>query len=327
MILPMTVMAIVCIAATPAAAAETPKGGTVSLVLENDVFYNSDRDYTSGVAIIVVPKDSAPPPWALKFARALPWFPREGSVRHGYAFGQNMYTPADITLVDPPRSDRPYAGWLYATIGLAIETERRFDHLALSAGIVGPASLAEQTQKAVHKLIGSPEPRGWDTQLRNEPGVVLTYQRGWRTLAVDSPDGFDFDLTTHLGGALGNVHTYANTGLTFRYGKNLSVDYGPPRIQPSAPGSIFFAPADKFAWYLFAGIEGRAVARNIFLDGNTFRDSRSVDKEPFIGDLHFGLSFAWRDVRLSYTHVMLTHQFKGQTGRNEFGAISLSIAY
>lgn len=65
-----------------------------------------------------------------------------------------------------------------------------------------------------------------------------------------------------------------------RLGQRLPLDYGPPRIQPSLPGSGFFVPPqDRFGWYLFAGVEGRAVARNIFLDGNTFRDSRSVDKE------------------------------------------------
>ena len=309
-----------------ALASEVVRGGTVNLVVENDVFYNNDRDYTSGVALIVVPQ-GPPPAWAVNIARALPWFPQEGAVRHGYAFGQNMYTPLDITLTDPPRTDRPYAGWLYATIGLGVETDRQLDQLALTVGMIGPASLAEQTQKWFHDVIGSKDPRGWNTQLKNEPGIVLTYQRGWRTLAGPAPGGLELDFTTHVGGALGNVYTYANTGLTLRYGRNLPADYGPPRIQPSAPGSSFFASTEKLGWYLFAGIEGRAVARNIFLDGNTFRDSRSVDKEPLIGDLHVGVTFAWRDVRISYTHVALTREFKGQVGKSEFGAVSLSLSY
>ena len=324
----MASLAIVSLAAwSSAPGADAPKVGTVNLVVENDVFYNNDRDYTNGIAIIWVPKVDAPPDWALAVARWLPWFPKEGTPRHGYAIGQNMYTPRDITLVNPPVTDRPYAGWLYATIGLGLETERQLDQFALSVGMVGPASLADQTQIWVHGITGSPEPRGWHTQLSNEPGIMLTYQRAWRTLLPTSSTGLAFDLTPHLGGALGNVYTYANAGLTLRYGRNLLVDYGPPRIQPSAPGSNFFAPPDKFAWYIFAGIEGRAVARNIFLDGNTFRDSRSVDKEPLIGDLHLGLTFTWKDVRLSYTHVKLTREFKGQLGRSEFGALSLSLLY
>ena len=321
-------LAIVFLAGlSPVLGADAPKGGTVNLVVENDVFYDNDRDYTSGIAAIWIPKVDAPPDWALAIARSIPWFPQEGTPRHGYAIGQNMYTPGDITLADPPLNDRPYAGWLYATIALGLETERQLNQIALTVGMVGPASLVEQTQKWVHDITGSREPRGWHTQLRNEPGILLTYQRGWRMLLPTTPTGLAVDVTTHLGGAIGNVYTYANAGLTLRYGRNLRVDYGPPRIQPSAPGSKFFAPPDKYAWYLFAGIEGRAVARNIFLDGNTFHESRSVDKEPFIGDLHLGVTFTWQEVRVSYTHVALTREFKGQVGRSKFGAVSISISY
>jgi hypothetical protein len=92
------------------------------------------------------------------------------------------------------------------------------------------------------------------------------------------------------------------------------------------PGSGFFIPRHDFGWYLFAGIEGRAVARNIFLDGNTFRDSRNVDKEPLVGDLQYGIAITWRNLRLGYTHVLRTREFKGQGGRrDDFGALSLSL--
>jgi hypothetical protein len=147
-------------------------------------------------------------------------------------------------------------------------------------------------------------------------------------LVAKSLLGVPFDLTPHAGGALGNVFTYANAGVMLRYGKDLPLDYGPPRIQPSVPGSGFFIPQHGFGWYLFSGIEGRVVARNIFLDGNTFRDSRSVDKEPLVGDLQFGIVITWRDLRLSYTHVLRTREFKSQGDRrDDFGALSLSLQF
>ncbi len=31
----------------------------------------------------------------------------------GWAVGQNIYTPTDITAERPDPSDRPYGGWLY----------------------------------------------------------------------------------------------------------------------------------------------------------------------------------------------------------------------
>jgi lipid A 3-O-deacylase len=311
----------------PASGAEPPKVGVFSLVVENDLFYGHDRDYTNGVALFWVPAGERTPGWVLRVAHWLPWFPKEGDVRHGYVLGQNMYTPRDITVARPPLDDRPYAGWLYGTTGLGVESGRQLDQLALTVGVVGPASLAEQSQKLIHRIRGFDEPQGWDTQLGNELGVVLTSQRSWRQLASAHPAGIGFDLTPHVGGALGNVYTYANAGLTMRFGWKLPLDYGPPRIQPSVPGSGLFAAGGGFTWYLFAGYEGRAVARNIFLDGNTLRESRSVDKEPLVGDLQWGAVLAWRRVRASYTHVVRTREFETQVAHDEFGAVSLSMSF
>jgi hypothetical protein len=322
----VAVLLIALFTGSPAYGGEAALSGVMSLIVENDLFYNTDRDYTSGVALVWAPKEDSTPDWAVHVAHWLPWFPKEGPVRHGYLLGQNMYAPSDITIPDPPLDDRPYAGWLYGTIGLGIETGRQLDQLALTLGVVGPASYAEQTQKFVHKIVDdAPQPQGWDTQLRNELGILLTCQRSWREFATTTLVGLDFDLTPHIGGALGNIYTYANAGLTLRYGKSLPVDYGPPRIQPSVPGSVSFELTDKFTWYLFAGFEGRVVAHNIFLDGNTFTDSRSVDKEPFVGDLQWGFVLTWRRARLGYTHVWRTREFENQKEPDQFGSFSISM--
>jgi hypothetical protein len=127
---------------------------------------------------------------------------------------------------------------------------------------------------------------------------------------------------------LGNVFTYANAGLTFRYGKNLPNDYGPPRLQPGMPNSADFSLASSHVgWYLFAGFEGRAIARNIFLDGNSFVSSRSVEKFPFVGDIQFGFVVDWKNMRLSYTHLLRTEEYKTQQSNNDFGALTVGIKF
>jgi len=312
-------------AAFPASCRGAAGNGTLTLVFENDCFYQQDRDYTNGIALIWVPPEEPSPAKASGTARWIPWFPAEGLVRHGYAVGQNIYTPSDITVADPPLDERPYAGWLYLTFGYGVETKRQLNQFAVTLGVVGPASLAEESQSAIHHVTDSAVPQGWDTQIGNELGISLTGQRSWRGLISTTLFGLDLDLTLHLGGAIGNVYTYANAGSMLRYGKGLSLDYGPPRIQPSIQGSGFVARSDRPAWYLFAGCEGRAVARNIFLDGNTFQDSRSVDKEPLVGDLQWGIVLTWRGTRLSYIHVIRTREFKGAPPHDDFGAISLSL--
>jgi hypothetical protein len=193
--------------------------------------------------------------------------------------------------------------------------------------VVGPSAYAEATQETVHELTNSPDPSGWDNQLKDEPAVMLTYERKWRSLYAMSPFGLGVDFTPHLGGSIGNVFTQVVAGGTARIGFDLPQDYGPPRIRPSLPGSDFFVPTRQVSGYLFAGVEGRAVGHNIFLDGNTWKDSHSVDKEHFVGSLQVGAVLTWEDLRLSYTHVIMSEEFKQQQGGDQFGAITLSYRY
>lgn len=308
--------------------AREPANGTFSFVLENDLFYDVDQHYTNGVGFIWVPSRDAPTPdWVRRVSQVVPWFPDQGALRHGYAFGQSMFTPSDTDTANPPLTERPYAGWLYGLVGMGMATGKRLDLLSLTVGVVGPASLAEQTQKTVHELRDIKVPKGWDTQLHNEPGIVLTYQRSLRGLASGRVLGAHLDVTPSWGAAIGNIYTYANAGLMLRLGEQLPDDFGPPRIQPGLLGSAEFKSTQGFNWYLFGGIEGRAVARNIFLDGNTFRDSRGVDKEPLVGDLQFGLVLDWPGMRVSYTHVMRGKEFHTQGSNDEFGSLSVSVKF
>lgn len=317
--------AIVFLICFTAFSEEASMSGELSIVFENDVFFHSDKDYTNGIALFWVPTGKPAPGWLTSIARWMPWFPEDGIIRHGYAIGQNMYTPHDLTLANPPLDDRPYAGWLYLTRGIAVEKDLKFDIFGITVGVVGPASYAEQTQKFIHGLVNTVEPQGWDTQLRNELGFYITYQRTWLELASTTLLGLDLDVAPHLGGALGNVYTYANGGFTLRYGKDLPRDSGPPRVQPSVLGSVFFKPTDRFTWYLFASPEGRFVARDIFLDGNTFKDSRSVEKKPLVGDLQWGIVMTWRKYRLSFTDVFRTKEWETQSYSEHYGSICLSM--
>jgi lipid A 3-O-deacylase len=295
-----------------------------SIVYENDIFGGTDQNYTNGIRLSLLSSEEKTPGWARWMARhALP-LSDNGRKRIGFSLGQNMYTPKDLSRRDLIVDDRPYAGWLYGSFGIVSDDGRRLDNAMLTLGVVGPNSLAGPTQRFVHKVIDSPRPRGWENQLKNEPGVVLTLERKWRSLYEFSPFGVGVDFTPHIAANLGNVYTDASTGATFRLGYDLPADYGPPRIRPSLPGSDFFVPTKTLGGYLFAGFEGRAVGRNIFLDGNTFRDSHSVDKKPLLGSVQAGIALTYGQTRISYTHVVVTREFDEQENAQQFGAVSLS---
>ncbi|MDA1072214.1 MAG: lipid A deacylase LpxR family protein [Proteobacteria bacterium] len=309
--------------------AELP-GSVITLQVENDVFTTSDDgQYTHGMQAewLSAPGDVAD--FIRQGADVLPLFNTGGDLRGSFTVGQSMYTPDDIDDPDVIANDRPYAGWLYSNFGLLSDTGQRLDKMVLSLGVVGPASFADRTQKWFHEVIDSPDPKGWSNQLHNEPTINLFYERQLRMLSPFKVLGIEGDLTPHYGGALGNAFTYGAVGATIRLGTDLVQDYGPPRIQPSLPGSGYFTPRgwDQPNAYLFAGVEGRAVARNIFLDGNTFGSSHSVGHKVFVGDLQFGAAITWGDMRLSLTHVIQTKEFDGEDGGDQFGAVSFSMAF
>ena len=304
-------------------------GQNFSLQLENDLFGgNSDRHYTHGTRAEYVSAENAAPEWLRDLAENFPLFSETGASRYSFAIGQSMFTPSSILVAAPTKYDRPYAGWAYGSFGLMSDGGDRLDNIEFTLGMVGKNSQAGKVQKWIHRHISnSPDPQGWDTQLANELGVNVTYERMWRIMRPLPVGELQTDIIPNAGVALGNVFTHVNGGFIARFGTDLPSDYGPPRIQPSMPGSAFFKPSDGFSWYFFAGLGARAVARNIFLDGNTFRDSHSVDKRPLVGDVQGGLVLGWGDFRLSYTRIGRTEEYKGQQGADEFASLNFSLAF
>ena len=331
---------VICAAALlPAAtAARADDGQRLSVIEENDSFLDSDDHYTHGIRLGYLGPDVAPgSDWNAPFdalGALLPVFPAdagERSRRYALSLGQSMFTPTVISTDPPDPNDRPYAGWLYLGASLLQDTDRRMlEHLELQLGVIGPASLAKQVQRRWHELIGATEPEGWDSQLENEPGIVLSYERKWRlTLAGDRVTGVD--LIPELGASLGNVFTYGEAGAMLRFGHNLQADYGPARIRPALSGTDYFNRDymdGDFGIYGFIGAQGRAVGRNIFLDGNSFRSSPSVDRQPLVADLQAGVSMFWvSGMRLDITVVHRTDEFEGQDDGDAFGAVSFGASW
>jgi len=299
------------------------------MILENDLFTGTDLGYSNGIRFSYISAEDQSPQFLKNVASYLPLLQKSGKRRITVAGGQSIYTPRNISSAQYQQNDFLYAGWLYGSIGITTDTGKIYDNSMLTLGIVGPSAHAGGTQKFIHHIShGSPQPKGWDYQLHDEPGINFSYERKWREILQAEPFGIGVDVIPHLGASLGNVSTYAATGATFRIGYDLPSDYGPPRIRPNLPGSDFFIPTKKLGGYLFSILEMRAVGRNIFLDGNTFEDSAHVDKRIMVRSAQIGLAVTYHDWRFSYSQVFVSKEFKGQkSGSTEFGAVSISYRF
>lgn len=318
---------LLCVGFAATAADDVAPEGTFNVLVENDKFSGTDRHYTNGLQLSYLSPKNEVPGLLRSFSEILPGMPESAALRAGYVLGHNIYTPMDTTVRGPQPGERPYAGWLYGGFAVLAETENTLSTWELDLGIVGPSAGGEGVQNNFHRLIGVDEALGWRNQLHDEPGAALIYERKWRALAQTEILGLGVDATPHLGGSLGNVGTYLNAGLMLRLGKDLSNDFGAPRIRPSLPGSGFFLPRSAVGWYLFGGVDGRAIGRNLFLDGNTDGDSLSVSKRYFVADLQAGAAMTLGGLRLAYTLVYRTKEFSGQDRGDRFGAVSLSAKF
>ena len=329
---------------TPSAAHAAGKdeaGGTLGLYLENDLFADTDEHYTSGFKLswsshdLEQLSDSRYANPLLPLFDIIPYInDKEYQKNLVFALGQNIYTPVDTdtaTLID---DDRPYAGWLYLGVGVIWKDEVVRNSLVLDIGVIGSWSYARQTQRVIHDLRGFDHPNGWDNQLDDEVAFTLAYERTWRWPKYERRSGFGWELLPHAGMAAGTVRTYANAGAELRVGLNLPDDFGTPSIGPTATTSTpvdgqMAADRTRFdlGAYLFARADGRAVARNIFLDGNTYSDSPSVDKHPFVADLSAGLAMNIKNTKIAYALVYRTEEFEGQDEGQVFGTVSFNWTF
>jgi lipid A 3-O-deacylase len=320
--------------------------GSISLYSENDLYLGGkDENYTNGFKLSFLStrlasftEDPVPAP-VQHLARVLGQLLPEGpDYKLGLSLGQNLYTPSDIATAAAQPWDRPYAAWAYLGAAFQMYAPSRtfaggagsidqLDVFEVTLGMVGPAALGRQVQNNIHHLFNVATAKGWEHQLRNEPGLNLVYERRYRLSTERFRDqrGWAADLIPHAGFSVGNVFTYANVGAEVRAGFRLPADFGSNLIRPSGDSGALRRPS--FNAFAFVAVDARAVARDLTLEGNTWRDSASVDKKTVVADLHGGLSVGTRHWQATYAQAVRTREFAGQSGNSVFGSISLTFHY
>jgi len=302
------------------------KKGSFNLIIENDKLSDTDRHYTNGLQLAYFLAPGKEKSWVKKVAHVMPLLDSAGSLRPGYFFGHEIYTPDNIKSTNLVSNQRPYAGWLYGGLSVSSNTQNHFDVWRLNLGVVGPSALGEEVQNNFHKLIGVDEAQGWEHQIKNKFGFMLTYERGWRhkIFGDHSKLPIGADIIPHLGITIGNVQQFINSGFTFRLGNDLKNDYGPPRIRPSLPGSEYFEMKDFFSWYAFAGLGGRYINYNVFVNNH---DKYSITPNLWVLDSQFGLVLGIGKTRLTYTYVIRSKEFKQQISSDKFASLGLSYLF
>lgn len=227
---------------------------THTFLWENDNPMGADEHYTNGLRYTRA--IAAPPLWVHRMRRNPFWKAlvfgadpcdqgRRGGgchqVRTGFAFGQNMYTPSDITLTVPQPHDRPFGAMLY--YGRTFELVRGpWQHeLEYDIGLVGPLALGESVQVGWHEVTGSWTPRGWHNQLGTGPLLHAIFRTHRLVAELPLAPQISADLLPRVQVVAGTPFTNGRVGAILRLGRNVprAVDpyipaAAPPPMMPTA---------------------------------------------------------------------------------------------
>jgi lipid A 3-O-deacylase len=212
--------------------------------------------------------------------------------RMSLALGQDMYTPS----IDSPHlipGQRPYAGWLYLESTERAESVDGMDVVRYTVGITGPPSLAEATQDTWHRWFNYRAPLGWDEQLPTEADFAVGYESARMLGRVGGSDHPRVLLASVWALNAGTLLTDLELSLRATVGGHPPLPWS-ATVRHSTPG---------LGVYLLGAVRGDVVARNLFLDGTTFRDSHKVTKRSQVGQLEGGVGLSvWR-ARFEWTVI------------------------
>ncbi len=247
-----------------------------------------------------------------------------------FSFAHKLYTPKDLTQSDVIVGDRPYAGYMYLQGTLHQVKENSLLSLTTQIGVVGPSSQMESVQKFIHDLIGSPYPQGWDNQIKNEFIFQLNFSQK-KYYDLEHIYTYSASLIPSYGVELGNTSIKAYASALFRWGKNVPKDFGSYLINNTDTSKISLNSTQnktkKWRYYINFSLQANTIARNIFLDGNSFRESYSVKKYPLTLDIGYGFSFAYKNFSIDYLRRHSSKEYKTQKGLYSYGSLLFSYHY
>jgi len=218
-----------------------------------------------------------------------------------WQIGQQVFTTESRHHTKLEEIDRPYTGYLFLQYAQTVFNKRSILQWNAELGTIGEASGGRAVQKGYHNLINIYEYRGWDAQLKSEPGINATICYMPLLYTGDA----NFKVVPALQATLGTSFTNAKAGAYFCLGA-----FEKDRQSVLWGSAIDTKPSAKNRKHeLFAYYHPEVVLQgyNATVQGGLFR----TDKGPFVADVK---------------RIMYQHKIGGMFSMNNFFA-TIAVAY
>jgi len=292
------------------------KNSHLTLEVENDMLFQSDSYYTAGISMFYTHKSLKKTPAQLILKSKSP----KNFTYSGFAIQHRMFTPFSITEPNSIENDQPYSAFFLASnFSVLINDEK---HLKISneigLGIMGKPAGGEAVQSFVHKIVGSPQPIGWENQLQN--AFLIDYQ-----FRIEK--GFFGDwLANHIipfGGArVGTLTNRVEIGLMAKFGNKNK--YLVNALTPLPTYKKFI-----WEWVLEAHLQG--VFYDATLEGGIFNpdDPNALPREEIISrqyNIRMGFNLYYQRFNLRYMLNLNSSSFN-QAVTHRYGSINIGYTF
>ena len=315
----------------------------VRVQIDNDFFAaggKRDRDYTGGMAITLSGRKAADSflsldPVLARLDKLVTPDVEQSAVFHARQLGLMAFTPGDILAEQPLANDRPYASLLFVSNGrvqVAADNRSAWSS-SLTVGVLG-LSLSERLHTAVHQLVRSDLPRGYDYQISAGGEPTARYTMARHHLWIANPAA-TLDVKTTVQGSVGFL-TETSAAISMRAGRFSTAWWSfAPELTDyiAAPTPLDPQHQSRPELYFFSGLRVKARAYNAFLQGQ-FRESAvhysAAQLEPIIVEAWAGMvTQLLEQTQLSYTLNYQTAEVReGAAARSSFwGALQFSHSF
>jgi hypothetical protein len=311
--------------------------------IDNDLFAGdeTDRDYTGGMSITISGERARDGLLSLDpLLRRIDELSADDAntedtnVHYARQIGLMAFTPSDTLVREVQPDERPYASLLFLSNGrVRVDADERGAWTSsLTIGVLG-LSLSERLHSAVHELVGSEPPLGYDHQISAGGEPTARYTLARQKLWIADPSGL-VDVKTTVQGSVGFL-TETSASISLRAGHFNSPWWGfAPELTDYMAAPV---PSESYRGgrevYFFAGARVKARAYNAFLQGQ-FRHSdvtyTSSEVEPLLAEAWIGVvTQILEQTQLSYAlHYQTAELRDGPASRDAlWGAVQLTHAF
>lgn len=283
--------------------------------IENDLLFQSDNNYTVGLAISYTNNalKKTPAQLILRSRKA------EYVTFSGFGFQQRIYTPHSI--VDPYgiENDRPYSAYMLATnFSVLIKPKQRLKlSNEIGIGVLGNFAGGKEVQTFVHEIIDSDLPIGWDDQLGNT--FLIDYQ-----FRIEK--GFFGEWTAQhfipfMAARIGTLTDRINIGIMAKLGNNTNMFTGTTEHKELK---------DRIIWEFVYEVDLQGVFYDATLEGGLFsNDMAALDRKETIArqyGMRFGVNLYYRALSFRYMAKFNSNTFHAG-GADRYGSVNFGIAF